>query len=166
MPCRRATLPLVGCLHSLIWKHGSCMSATSPRERDSFSVSQQPPIWDPPSHYSMPSTLQWWKGIFKLGDGGAALEYVMCKYELLIKIACWERYIQWFLGIICTLCTPAAVSAQYSAGNIVKPHYSRSILTGIQTVHLNSISGQRVDFMFFWINWIRIIALRENNQID
>ena len=124
------------------------------------------PIWEPPSHYSMPSTLQWWKGIFKLGDGGAALEYVMCKYELLIKIACWERYIQWFLGIICTLCTPAAVSAQYSAGNIVKPHYSRSILTGIQTVHLNSISGQRVDFMFFWINWIRIIAFRENNQID
>ena len=109
------------------------------------------------------TTLWWWrKGIFKLRDGGAGI----CKYELLIKIACWERYIQWFLGIICTLCTPAAVSAQYSAGNIVKPHYSRSILTGIQTVHLNSISGQRVDFMFFWINWIRIIAFRENNQID
>ena len=25
--------------------------------RDSFSVSQQPPIWEPPSHYSMIKTL-------------------------------------------------------------------------------------------------------------
>ena len=25
--------------------------------RDSFSVSQQPPIWEPPSHYSMLATL-------------------------------------------------------------------------------------------------------------
>ena len=31
--------------------------------RDSFSVCQQPPIWDPPSHYSMP-TPQPWSGNF------------------------------------------------------------------------------------------------------
>ena len=30
--------------------------------RDSFSVSQQPPIWEPPSHYSMPVNWSPWRG--------------------------------------------------------------------------------------------------------
>ena len=32
--------------------------------RDSFSVSQQPPIWEPPSHYSM----RWWLTSAVLGE--------------------------------------------------------------------------------------------------
>ena len=47
LSCRRAALLLVGCPHSLV-----CYISQL-RLRDSFSVSQQPPIWEPPSHYSM-----------------------------------------------------------------------------------------------------------------
>ena len=42
----KPALPLISCPHSLVWKHGSLL-------RDSFSVTQQPPIWEPPSHHSM-----------------------------------------------------------------------------------------------------------------
>ena len=34
--------------------------------RDSFSVSQQPPIWEPPSHYSMTRAFSWLKALSHL----------------------------------------------------------------------------------------------------
>ena len=55
--CRSAAVPLVGCLLFIY---------ISQLLRDSFSVSQQPPIWEPPSHYSMFRTLK----LFKLVVSG------------------------------------------------------------------------------------------------
>ena len=55
LPCCRAAFPLVGCPHSLVNFHLS------------FSVYQQPPIWEPPSHYSMAvlvSGSDHWSGLF------------------------------------------------------------------------------------------------------
>ena len=46
LPCCRAALPLVSCLHFLVCYISQLL-------RYSFSVSQQPQIWEPPSHYSM-----------------------------------------------------------------------------------------------------------------
>ena len=46
--------------------------------RDSFSVSQQPPIWEPPSHYSM--RLQLW----------CRLETVKCVYRLRVTRLTWR----------------------------------------------------------------------------
>ena len=50
---------VIGCLAAMPRSHWSAVSTPlfdniSQLLRDSFSVSQEPPIWEPPSHYSMP----------------------------------------------------------------------------------------------------------------
>ena len=54
----RLQIRVIGCRVGVPWSHWSAFPTPlfiyiSQLLRDSFSVSQQPPIWEPPSHYSM-----------------------------------------------------------------------------------------------------------------